>query len=101
MTASAPRVADAADAAIVAEQYERVRAWALDGPAAGARPAGLVVLLRRGLPAWLETAALWPPAPAASPAPSRAADAAPRPPTGPLVQVLASMLEPHRRKETP
>lgn len=39
--------------------YEQVRAWATGQAVPGPRPAGLVVLLRRGLGGWLALAPTW------------------------------------------
>jgi len=89
----------AVDSAVVTQHYEALRIWMLDGPTRGARPAGLALVLRRGLPTWLEEAALWLPVPEqATPALTVHSDAGTTPTTGPVVQVLATMVE-HAREE--
>lgn len=90
------------DPAIVTQHYEALRTWMLDGPTGGTRPAGLALVLRRGLPAWLQEAALWLPAPErATPALPARADAGTAPTTAPVVQVLATMVERYRAEGTP
>jgi hypothetical protein len=61
--------------------YEQVRAWATGQAAPGPRPAGLAVLLRRGLAGWLELA---PRQLAGAPAASR-----PSPPAGTVTDTSA------------
>jgi hypothetical protein len=101
MTAQAFSTAGVVDAAVVAERYERLRAWVPDGPGAGTRPVGLIVLLRQGLATWLQEAALGLPAPSApGPTPGQSAPGK-RPPTDRLVQQMASMLERRRTEGTP
>lgn len=88
--------------AIFTQRYEALRTWMLDGPLQGTRPAGLALVLRRGLPTWLQEAALWlpTPEPATSALPARA-DAGTALTTAPIVQVLATMVERYREEGTP
>jgi len=101
MNPSLGAVVAAGDAARFAQRYEALRAWVLDGPAPGTRPAGLALVLRRGLPTWLDAAALWLPA-LERPTPTFLArpdaDAAA---TNLVVQVLATMVERYREERTP
>lgn len=89
------------DPVIFTQHYEALRIWMLDGPLQGTRPAGLALVLRRGLPAWLEAAALWLPAPErAMPALPARSDADTALTTAPVVQVLATMVERYREEGT-
>jgi hypothetical protein len=90
------------DAAVFTQQYEALRSWMVDGPTGGTRPIGLALVLRRGLPAWLDGAALWLPAPArATPALTTSSDAAAALTAAPVVQALATMVERAREEGTP
>ncbi len=88
----------AVDAAVFGQQYELLRAWILDGPTGGTRPTGLALVLRRGLPAWFQEAALWLPAPARATPPPPRPNADTVPTAGPVVQVLATMVERYREE---
>ena len=89
------------DPVIFTQHYEALRAWMLDGPLRGTRPAGLALVLRRGLPAWLDGAALWLPTPEpATSALTARADAGTTLTTAPVVQVLATMVERYREEGT-
>jgi hypothetical protein len=74
-------------AATIRDQYEALRAWAVGTVAT--HPPGLGILLRRGIPAWMETLCL---APSSPPAPSVPRISSPIVATPELAQVIASML---------
>jgi hypothetical protein len=73
--------------------YEELRAWATGRALPGPRPAGLAVLLRFGVPAWLAATAGRPP-PTGRSVPPGAGPAAgpPAPAVAALALVLATMV---------
>lgn len=85
------------------DHYETLRAWATAqrGRDRGARPAGLALVLRRGLPAWLAAWATWLPAQTGTDelpgrlAPLPQVVSAPLP----LISILATMVEQSQREE--
>jgi hypothetical protein len=93
--------APATPEAALAAAYEALRAWAGGQPSPGARPVGLALLLRAGLPAWLAMAGAWPVS--AVPGERAGADRA----VGPLAAdadltvVLAAMVAACRQEEAP
>lgn len=79
-------------AATIRDQYEALRAWAIG--AVATHPPGLGILLRRGVPAWMEATCAAPPP---APAPPQPLVAGPVVATPALAQVLATMLWEVRR----
>jgi hypothetical protein len=81
--------------------YEALRAWSGGQPSPGPRPAGLALLLRAGLPAWLAMAGAWPVS--AAPGELARAGRAGGPPaaTADLTVVLAAMVAACRQEEAP
>ena len=91
--------APAVPGAALTAAYEALRARAGGQPSPGPRPAGLALLLRAGLPAWLAAAGAWP-APAGPGEPARAGRAAgPPAASGDLTVVLAAMVAACRQEE--
>jgi hypothetical protein len=71
--------------------YEQARAWATGHAAPGPRPAGLAVLLRRGLVGWLEQGPRWLAGAPEAPHPSRPSGT-PAVTVDALAGVLATMI---------
>jgi hypothetical protein len=86
------------DVAALTHHYEALRAWATAEAGPVARPPGLALALRLGLPGWLAARALWEPA-AGTTAPPPSNGAAAR--GDRLAALLASMVERCQQEQEP
>jgi hypothetical protein len=88
------------DHVLFTDHYETLRAWVMGQTEAVTRPAGLVLVLRQGIPGWLASWSLW--LRSADPVPSSPpADTASMASTSSLALVLADMVEACQRETPP